>query len=246
MIKKFLLSIIFSLILLCDISFAGFDLSSNSGDQSGVNPFSWTHTTGSLTSGMLFVVVHGRDTSSSDIVVSGITFNGDALTKAREDIFETAPGSGTFIAVSIWYIARIQSNFSGGIEVTYAGTVNRCVGTAVSWNGIAQVSPVDSSNTGNKVASGGSTTVSATVTTVNRNVVIVNGVYNGDGNGVTASDGGQTTREGLTIGDDAQEVSTSERIAIDNYTEGWTDVVDDFATMTMVAFKKTRKGMTVE
>lgn len=211
-----------------------FDAASTSGDETGVNPFSWSHTTGTLTNGLLIVTVHGRGTSGTNIAVSGVTYNSTAMTKAREDISETAVGSWTFMATSIWYLAAPSSG-ANTVEVTYAGTVTRCVGGGITYAGMMQSSPVGDTDM-NFIGSDVSSTIAVTLTTTASDSLIVSGVYSGDSSGVTA-DASMTTRFNGVIGGDSQGNATTEAATVTDYTETWTQTVNDWMLMTAVELK---------
>lgn len=211
----------------------------SAGDQSAINPFTFNHTIASgVINGMLFVIILSRDTSSTDIAVSSVVLNpagvAQSFTKAREDIVETAPASGTFVCISIWYLANPASGV-GTIEVTATGGVNRWTACSALFSHMKQTSPVNASGTNNKTPAGGSTSISVSITTTKKNTVLISGCYDGDGSGIS-SDGTMVDILDTVIGGDSQGSSSTERFAAQAYTETWTDVVDDFAIMTLVAF----------
>lgn len=213
--------------------------SSNSGLKEVLSSYTWSHTTGTLTDGIIFITVSSRDTSATDIAVSGVTYNSVALTKAREDISETAPSSGTWIATSVWYLAAPTAG-ANTVEVTFTGTVNRSVAGAATFSGAAQSNVVDSTAT-DFIGSGVTTVLDATVTTVANNCFIINAFYSGANGGVTP-DGNMTTIHNGINGADTQAASYSgPRTPAGNFTETWTITVNDFMIMTMVAFKPARR-----
>lgn len=219
-----------------------FDAVSDSGLKEAVASYTFSHTTGTLTNGILFVTVSSRDTSSTDVAVSGVTYNSVAMTKAREDIQETAAASGTWIATSIWYLVAPTSG-ANTVEVTFTGTIVRSVAGSATFSGAAQSSPIDGTTT-DFVEAGITTVLDATVTTTVDNCWIIDAFYSGANGGVTA-DGNMTTIFSGVNGGDTQAASYSgPRTPVGGFTETWTITVNDYMIMTMVAFAPDGGNMT--
>lgn len=109
----------------------------NSGDPGTSSSYSFNHTCNTGTS-LLVVTVSGYDSTSTDLPVSSVTYNGTGLTKARE---YQAP-SGYEIG-SIWYMTSPPTGSSYSIVVTHAGKVSDTSASAVNLIGTATSSPVD-------------------------------------------------------------------------------------------------------
>jgi len=111
---------------------------SNSGDPGTVTSYSWNHTCATNTT-LLVVTVGVYDSGAADVPVSSITYNGVALTKARE-----YQSSANYTLGSIWYLLAPTTGSSLSITVTHGGKCTDTVGSAIDLLGTVTSSPVDS------------------------------------------------------------------------------------------------------
>ena len=135
-----------------------FDATSNSDAQAGTTPYSWSHTC----TGSDLVLVVGVSIRHSSVTVSGITYNGVALTQIRTD------GRTSSTYSEIWSL-KAPATGANTIVVTLSGAPTRSVAGAVSLTGVDQTTPNDANNGG----TGTGTTASAVVTTVADNAFVV-------------------------------------------------------------------------
>ena len=143
---------------------------------------SWSHTS----TGSNLVLVCGVTYWHNDatLTVNGITYNGVALTKIRTD---THSGDNTKES-DLWYLIGPATG-SNTVEVTMNKTAGNDWGAAVvSLTGVDQASPLDADNG----ASGDSTTISVSVTTVADNSWVVDNIFDRQSDATT----NQTLRAG--------------------------------------------------
>ena len=128
-------------------------------DTTTVSSLSWSHVVTSATNGLISVATAAKDSIDAERLVSGVTYNADALTKVREDDELTQN-----ITSGLWY--RVTPDVGTlTVAITYAGTVSGVMGGAVSLTGVDQTTPVDASNTA--TASGGDQTPAVTTVAAN-------------------------------------------------------------------------------
>lgn len=174
-----------------------FDATTNSGLKTNSSSFSWAHTcTGSNL--ILVVGVFTYDITAGDREVSGITYNGVALTKINHSL-------NTNHRVELWYLINPATG-SNTVAVTMAGVNSKVGAGAISLTGAAQSGQPEATGT----ATGSSTSPSVDVTTVADNSWVIDCVIHqffttretGDCPN-SAVGAGQTER--YFIGDDAAE-----------------------------------------
>lgn len=160
-----------------------FDAGSNSGVKASVGSYNWNHTVGaSLVNGILVVKIASRGASvNSDLAITGITYNGVALTKAIDRNSADSPASNT-LSTEIWYLVNPPSG-THSVAVTFTGTVTTSVGYASSAQNIDQTNPVDV--TGGSNANGQASPDTTSVTTVNPNSLVFDVIYNKIGTALT-------------------------------------------------------------
>ncbi|PJE64279.1 MAG: hypothetical protein COU90_03620 [Candidatus Ryanbacteria bacterium CG10_big_fil_rev_8_21_14_0_10_43_42] len=118
------------------------DNTSDSTATSSITSIQWQHTVSDNTNGLLAVEVSVHDLTDEDRVISGITYNGDALTPAVQN---DVPASNK--NVEIWYLIAPDTG-THPVRVTLGGTVREGGASAVSFTGAAQTDPVDATGTG--------------------------------------------------------------------------------------------------
>lgn len=177
-----------------------------------VTPFivSWSHTcTGS---NLILLVAH----SSSDPAdtISGITYNGVALTKAKEQV-----NTGANIS-SLWYLVAPATG-ANTIEVTSNNSVTNVNGMALSLTGVDQTTPIDAAGVGNQADAADS--ISVSITTVTDGAWVVDAVTKELSANSMVVASGQTQRvllDGTAVdsGMSTKEVATAGATSV-----GWND-----------------------
>lgn len=161
-----------------------FDAGSNSGVKASVSaPYTFTHTAGVLTNGLIGIVVlaRGGAISNSDLNLSAVSYNSVAATKAVEVNTADSPSSNTLV-VSIWYLVAPASG-ANTVSVTHTGSVTTSVAYAITLAGVDQANPLDA--TASNHALGVTTSVSNNITTVADNAWIIDGIYQKIGTALT-------------------------------------------------------------
>jgi hypothetical protein len=156
------------------------------------------------------------------VAVTTVTANGFPLTKVRADLRTDA---GSAFGTEVWYLATPGIG-AYTITVTWAGALSSYgVGSATSYFGVNQVTPIDA-HAGN---SGIGTTLSTAITTVTDHALITDCAL-GQANTLTTAltvGAGQTTRVNrLTTGTvDSVGVSTvNDKAVAGSETMDWTQV----------------------
>ncbi|MDF0645985.1 MAG: fibronectin type III domain-containing protein [Nitrospira sp.] len=196
-----------------------FDAVSNSATGNRTNAVTWSHTIGSGANRVLAVCTQARDTAAGNVAVTSVTVNGGiALTKARSDVRTDV---GVALGTELWYLVNPAVG-PNTITVTWAGALaSYGVGSATSYAGVHQVTPVDAT-----AGSGGSgTTLSAQITTGTPHALITDCAI-GQANGMTVGLGQTTRVNRLTTGTtDAVGVSTvNDKAVAGSETMDWTQV----------------------
>jgi hypothetical protein len=140
---------------------------------------------------MLVVAVHALDTVIGDAVVTGITFNGVALTNING---VSRGGGGVQVRTELWrLIAPSVGTFN--VVITCTGTVDSLAGVAYElYNAMQQATEANSTNNLNGVAY-----ISASVTTISGEALIIDAVTANTGVTFTP-DTGQNERYDTNIG----------------------------------------------
>lgn len=133
---------------------------------------------------ILFVM--GSDKSSAASVVTGITYNGVALTKITG---LNGSGSANDRAISIWYLIAPATG-SNNVVISASESVGLRF-SAVSYNGVKQSSPIDVSDTSTAT---GSATISNDVTTSTDNDWAIQFIKDATGSLTYSSSTGDTMR----------------------------------------------------
>ena len=142
-----------------------FDVVSSSATGNTANTISWSHTVGSGTNRLLAVCTQARDTVAGDVAVNTVTANGFPLTKVRADL---RTDGGASFGTELWYLVNPGVG-ANTIAVTWAGALSSYgVGSATSYFGVNQVTPIDA-----HAGSGGTgTTLSTAITTVANHALV--------------------------------------------------------------------------
>lgn len=146
------------------------DDATNSGQKTDVSTFSWNHTTAAGTDRVLVVGVSTRDggQTSTDGLVTGITYNGVAMTEVDNN-FTSSAASNYRLYSQIWILVNPDVG-TNSVAVTLTGTANDAVGIATTLTGVDQIDAVDAFNSNNSTVNcstcGTDVTVSVVTATV--------------------------------------------------------------------------------
>jgi hypothetical protein len=213
----------------------GFDTTSSSATGNTTNTINWSHTVGNGANRLLAVCTQARDTAAGDVTVTTVTANGFPLTKARADL---RTNGGSSFGTELWYLASPGIG-AYTITVTWAGALSSFgVGSATSYFGVNQVTPIDA----NAGSGGTGTTLSTAITTVANHALITDCAI-GQANTPTAAltvGAGQTTRVNrLTTGTvDSVGVSTvNDKAVAGSETMDWTQVAAQNWVISAVALR---------
>lgn len=132
------------------------DNTSNSAAQSNTTGYSWNHTVAG-SDRMLVVGIVMQDTTDADRTVTGVTYNGVAMSLAKEQ-----DNNADDISASLWYLANPATG-TNSISCTLNGTVSNSIGMAVSLTGVDPGAPDDNNGANASNANSVSTTVNSTV-----------------------------------------------------------------------------------
>lgn len=142
---------------------------SNSGVLAAVTTFNWNHTVAAGFNRSLLVTVQIRDDATT---VSGITWNGVALTKAtsiQETTWTPHPRS------EAWYlVAPAVGTYS--IAVTLSAAADQAMAIASDWTNTSQTNPINTFNTLQGTATASVAKSLSVVTTV-ANTVLMHSIY---------------------------------------------------------------------
>lgn len=109
-------------------------------NESGSSFDATINCTGSNTVLLVFTVCYNG--ASVSVQPTGVTYNGDALTHIRTDVYSTG---GERQGNSAWYRIAPDTG-SNTITVTMAGTVDNCDIYAICFTGADQTSPIDAND----------------------------------------------------------------------------------------------------
>jgi hypothetical protein len=161
------------------------DASSNSGVGTFVTSLSWSHTCTACD--LIVVKTHARDETLTQLVVTGVTYNSVALTKAREDIRD---GVSWEVGSGVWYL-KAPATGANTVQVSFTGNTEMAAASATTLSGVDQTTPLDASNG----ATGLSAAPSVNVTTVADNAWVIDSVTMDNEPPFSAVGAGQVSRE---------------------------------------------------
>ena len=162
-------------------------------NQTGTSA-SWSHTVAS--GGVLFVVVMMRNSTDANRSVSGVTYDGAALTRAINISNNTYD-----LTAEIWYLANPTTGASRTVEVTLTGTGNLWSASASSFIGAATDDPVGETQTAQASRTGSWLSMRP----ADSNSWILDCVYSKSDNAITA---GQTERSQQTANSSGDRVAS--------------------------------------
>jgi len=115
-----------------------FDAASNSGKQSNISSYTWSHTcTGANL--LLAVGVGSRDPTFPYANLTGITYNAVAMSLARSD------GTNTVAISSIYYLVAPDTG-ANTVSVSFSTTCSDSAGGGLSYTGVKQTAQPDAVN----------------------------------------------------------------------------------------------------
>lgn len=159
-----------------------FDASSNTSDSSATS-LTWDHTcTGA--DRLLIVGINLHETTDLDRVVSGITYNGVALTQAKTQVDDS-----NNITADLWYLINPASG-QNSVVASFVGINLFAVGGAISLTGADQISQPDATNG----ATGSGNPVTVDITTLNDNCWVVDSIFAFAQSNTPAEGDGQVAR----------------------------------------------------
>jgi len=131
-------------------------LDATSSGRNSTGTITVSHTVGSLSNGVLYVLTSAQDSNHANMPVTGITFGGVALTKVRSD--EAVGNNRT----EIWGLINPTAGIAN-IVATVTGAVGEFALIGISLSGVDQTTPTDAQN-GTSGNSSGPATIVTSVT----------------------------------------------------------------------------------
>lgn len=197
--------------------------------MNATNPTSltWSHTC----TGTNLVLIVGTSAESDTgghtaQTVSGITYNGVALTKVRSDYITD---NGT----ELWYLIAPATG-ANNIIVTMTAVVDGLFGAGLSFTGVDQSNPIDNNAGTTKTG----TSISQSITTNVADAMIVNIMQHYNSSAVLTPDADQTQRFNTpTTGDNDQAGGTRLVTAATSYTTSWTTDISAGMTLSVLSLK---------
>ena len=191
------------------------DVSTSQQDGGASNTFA--HDVAGSDTFLLVLISAENNATPGNMPVTGVTYNGDALTKIREEDTTVTPGGSADIA-SVWYLINPDAG-TNNVIVSYTGVVEGDAVTAITLTGVSQSAPIDAQN-GFK---GNSANPSNAVTTVAANCLVLD-VITGSGSGTTLTPGGsQTQQSNITNSGNIRSATSSQAKATPGSTTmSWT------------------------
>lgn len=148
-----------------------------------------------------------RSTTAGNLVVSGMTYNGSAMTKAREDITGDL-GGAEFAGSSIWYLLAPTVTTANAVA-TWTGTISNI---ATAWclplSGVDPSTPIGPVN--GSFANSGAAAISTSVTPLVDDAWVIDSTYSGNDTVNNAVSAGQVIRTNRSVtGGSTDQVSVS-------------------------------------
>lgn len=160
-------------------------------------------TTTTVTNGALFVSVHTLTLDTAD-GASGVTFNGDAMTKVTNSGI-TSDGSGYDPYVEWWYLANPDVGSGLNIVVTLnTQTTRPAASAAIFMSGVDQATTTEAVETGTSTT----TSLSDSITTISENAYVLQ------------ANGGKGAASGATQDNGQTEIMDSDQVGTDTFWVG--------------------------
>lgn len=166
---------------------------------------------------LLIVSTAAEDASSSDCVVSGVTYGAQSLTRVTSATQQV--GTNPYLCTETWYLLD-PSSTTATVSVTFSGNVNYAVAGAIALQDANQSipTPVNKSADGSDPVTSILTTSSAT----GSNILLVDVAAGGEGQTLTPSQGSQTSRwSRIQGGSGGMTAGASTRILSVGNAMGW-------------------------
>ena len=204
-----------------------FDTVSTGMNATDPTSLTWSHTcTGSNLVLIVGTSVESDSSGHTAQTISGITYNGVALSHVRSDYITD---NGT----ELWYLIAPATG-AHNIVVTPTAVVDGLFGAGLSFTGVDQTNPID--NNDGTTTTG--TSISQALTTVAADAMIVNIMHHYNSSAVLTPDADQTQRFNTpTTGDNDQAGGTRLVTAATSYTTSWTTDISDGMTLSVLSLK---------
>lgn len=205
-----------------------YDTTSTASDSADPTTLTWSHTTTTESNRLLVVGVSAESDTGGHTAqtVSGITYNGVALTKIRSDY---VTDNGT----ELWYLVAPATG-ANNVVITMTAVVDGLYGAAMTFSGVDQSSPIDN-NAGTTATN---TVISQSLTTVAADAMIVNIMQHQNSASVHTPDTNQTQRfNAATTGDFSSAGGTRLVTTATSYTTSWTTDISDAMTLSIASLR---------
>jgi hypothetical protein len=183
-----------------------FDNTSSASSSTDGATLSWSHTIGSGSNRMLIVGVCGLDTSTSDLVISSVKYNGASMSFVSGSSVTLT--TSTSRKTELYYMLNSDLPAAGTytVTVTYSGNVTNRSAGAISLTGVAQQAreAVATTSTGTV----NSTTISTDITTLTNGAWVVDIIGSGSAGSFTTTTSGMTKRYDVTAASSSAAGST--------------------------------------
>lgn len=195
-----------------------YDAVSSAATGAAGTTLSWSHTLGAGFFRLVTVGVAVEDASNTDCVVTGVTFNGVAMTQANStNVLSTS----VYLCVSLWYILEANLPAAGTyvIGVTTAAASDDITAEATSLAGVKQVAPQATTTNSCTTCSNA---LSTSITTALPDEWIVDAIGCGNTGTYTATGTNQTARASVGALSSGSAVATTVTTAAGLQTVSWT------------------------
>ena len=145
------------------------------GQAASASSITFSCTVGSGSNRVLVVSAGGRDATQANLTIDSVTWNGTSLTNIRSDVWNAS----TFARSELWYI-KAPASGTFNIIVTWHGSSAFVVANATAFTGVDQTNPIDA-NGGTGTTSSTNASISASVTTVAANDMLITSSWLKDG-----------------------------------------------------------------
>jgi len=156
----------------------------------GSNTLSWSHTIGSGSNRILIVTSAAEGDDATEHIITGVTYNGQGLTKAVSHVVGT-----TYRASSeIWYLLEndLPSAGSYTVQISFTASTIGYSAAAISFENVSQSAP-EAMNT-NDDGETGASSITTSITTQTNGAWVVDVVASGNQVSFSTSEIGQTER----------------------------------------------------
>ena len=191
-----------------------FDAASSTSGVS-LSSTSWSHTVGTGSDRVLIVGIALEDTSTADLTVSSVTYNGVAMTAVPNSI--ATDGSSTFNRTQLFYQLSPASG-THTVAIAFGGSVNGVNVGAVSLSGVNAAAPAAAATS---ILDSG-TALSASINVATANSWLVDVVSSGAASAAFTAGSGQTSRWSNSQSNSSGAASTKSVATTGTATTSWT------------------------